>query len=271
MRAAIIGLATVCIAGNAYAADLLRGTVIEPVPVPGYQWSGFYIGGQVGYANVDYDFSTSTRGLVANMVRALLVEQEANISGLPNLPNRDARAASYGAFIGYNAQWGDVVLGLELNYNHTNLYAQSTDVIGRAFVTTNGFNNDVLITSTASARLTDYGTLRVRTGFAMGWVMPYAMAGFAVGQVNYVRSAHVQIIETNLNVNPPQPGGMLNEIASESRNNALTIGYSLGGGVDIGLTPNLFLRGEYEFMELAPVGGIGIRVNTIRAAAALKF
>ena len=278
MRAATLGLAASLFAGNALAADYLRGSTYES-PGETYQWSGWYVGGQVGYTNVDFGFAGSTRTMVANLVRALLVEQEFSVSGLPNLPGRDARGISFGAFVGYNAQWGDVVLGTELNYNHASIRADTTELIGRSFTTTNEFRNDVLISSNASARLTDFGSLRFRAGYAMGWLMPYATAGLAVGLVNYTRSVNVQIVETDVSQAaldptdgiPPRAGGALNQIASEVRNGAFAWGFTAGAGVDIGLTKNLFLRAEYEYMYLNPVGGIDFHINTVRAAAGLKF
>jgi opacity protein-like surface antigen len=280
MRAAIIGLASVCIAGSAQAADWLRGSVYDGAPPPAsFRWSGFYVGAQIGYADANFDVNKATQPLVANAVRALLVETEAGISGLPNLPSGDARGMTYGGFVGYNAQWGDVVMGLELNYNRTNLKHESSDTIARSFVTSNQFRNDVQIDSNIQARITDYATVRARAGYAMGWIMPYGFAALAIGQVNYRRSARVRIVETDVSPSaidptdgiPPRPGGSLDVTAVDSRNNAITVGYAGGAGVDVGLTPNLFVRGEWEYMHLAPVGGVAFRINTFRAAAAVKF
>src|SRR5215207_336667 len=91
MRAVILGLAGLIVAGNAMAADYLRGSTYEGPPSTGYSWAGVYVGGQVGYTNANMDLSQSTRSLVADMVRALLVETEFNISELLNVRNTDAR------------------------------------------------------------------------------------------------------------------------------------------------------------------------------------
>ncbi len=282
MRALCVGLAISAVAGNAMAADYLRGSTYEGAPPPvaaGYDWSGVYVGGYAGYANADFQFRDGTKSLVADMVRALLVESEAHISDLPSLKNGDARAATYGGFIGYNAQWGEVVLGVDGHYGKTSMAVSSSDSIGRSFVTSNEFRNDVTINSNATARLTDYGSLRGRAGYAIGWIMPYATAGLAIGRVDYTRSASVRIVETDVSSTAldttdgiaPRPGGTLNDSRTEAKNGQVTFGYSAGFGIDIGLTKNLFLRGEYEFVQFKPVGGIGIHISTVRAGAGLKF
>src|SRR5436190_2033321 len=127
MRVVVLGLAAALFAGDAVAADYLRGSTFDEPPAQAYRWSGWYGGGQIGYANTDFDFSKGTRDLVADLVRSTLVEEEAKISGLSKLTRGDARAAAYGGFIGYNAQWGDVVLGFEANYNHTSITSSSSD------------------------------------------------------------------------------------------------------------------------------------------------
>jgi len=279
MRAVILGLAGLIVAGDAMAADYLRGSTYEGPPSTGYSWAGIYVGGQVGYTNANMDLSQSTRSLVADMVRALLVETEFNISELLNVRNTDARARAYGGFIGYNSQWGDVVLGLELNYNRTSLTADSSDSIARSFVTSNEFRNDVVLTGNASAHLTDYATLRARAGYAMGWLMPYAMVGLAAGRLDYTRAATVSITETDVSATAldltdgiaPRAGGSLSDSRTETKRGAITFGYMTGLGVDIGLFPGVFLRGEWEFVQLNPIAGIGLHLNTFRAAAAVKF
>jgi outer membrane immunogenic protein len=268
MRAAILGLAASVIAGQALAADYLRGSTYEAPKKAAYRWDGVYVGGQAGYANTDFEFGPTTRSLVARMLRNTTVESEFGVSNWPSLPNRDARGGSYGGFVGYNAQWGDIVLGVELNYNRTSIRAESNDVIARRVTTSDGLINDIAIVSQASGRLTDYGGLRFRAGYAMDWIMPYAMVGLAFGNTHYTRQAGVALLQNDPNNPPPV---LFVDSIYEAKNNAVTVGYSAGFGVDVGLTQNIFLRGEYEFMQLAAVGGISYRINTVRAGAGLKF
>jgi outer membrane immunogenic protein len=271
MRRVMWGLLSVLFVSEAIAADYpeyLRGSTYDAPPVR-YNWTGAYFGGQIGYANADFDFTKATRPLVAEMARGLLVETEGRISELPFLPRRDGRGTTYGGFIGYNWQWGEAVLGVEGNYNHTSISSASTDSIARGIGTTDGSSYSVSIDSQASARLTDYATLRGRAGWAVGWIMPYVQLGIAMGRVDYSRRADLTIRQFD-----PDTGaqtGQLIDFRSETKTGAYTFGYTTGFGVDIGLFPGVFVRGEYEFVQLLAVGGIPIHLNTFRAAAAVKF
>ena len=281
MRAVMIGLASLTIATNAFAADFLRGTSYEPPPSQlGYDWSGVYIGGQASYSSNHYGLTKSTRPVLRNIFRQLVVEDEFKVSDMASLPTRDAEGSGFGGFIGYNSQWGDAVVGLELNYSRIGGGTTfSSDTIGRAFTTSNEFRNDVYIDSSASARLTDLASLRLRAGYAWGWIMPYGMVGVAAGRADAMRSATVHLTETDvsasaLNLNDgidPRPGGSINTTQTQTRSGQIVFGYMFGAGVDIGLLPNVFVRAEWEMAQLGAVLGIPITVNSFRVGAALKY
>lgn len=273
MRACILGLAAALASGNAMAADYLRGTTYEgPPPAAaaynGYNWGGIYVGGQVGLANTDYDFTQATRGIAAKLLRGTVIENEAHVSDWPALERTDNRGTSYGGFIGYNAQWGEAVLGLEGNYSRMDApISLSTDSIGRRYTTSDGAIYDVVSESGASAKLLDYGTIRARAGYAMGWIMPYGTIGLAVARADVSHSVSIPMTFQYTN---GQIGSQV-FTKTESKNGAATFGYAAGFGVDVGLFPGVFLRGEYEFMQLNPVYGIAMRINTVRTALAIKF
>ena len=48
-------------------------------------------------------------------------------------------------------------------------------------------------------------------------------------------------------------------------------GFSVGGGVDWALTPNIFLRGEFEYVQFAPIASIVASIVTARVGAGFKF
>jgi outer membrane immunogenic protein len=58
---------------------------------------------------------------------------------------------------------------------------------------------------------------------------------------------------------------------SNSKNNAIVAGFVGGLGMDVALLPNVFLRGEWEFVAFAPVSGIRANLNTVRVGIAVKF
>lgn len=281
MRAVVLGLTAALLAGDAIAADYLRGSAIEEPPAQSYRWSGWYFGGQAAYANGTMNFSGSTRSVVADITRNsfLNVSDAAATAGdgfqvakWPSLPSVGASAPAYGAFVGYNGQWGDVVLGVDAHYNITSLTGAADDTISRWQVI-DSYRYLVTVNSNSSLKLTDYGAVRVRAGYAVGWVMPYAAVGFAVGRGDYTRSASVSFpVPDDLNPSAGRPLPPAFAVAkTEVKNGVFTTGYSLAGGVDIGLMPGVFIRGEYEFIQLSNIGGLPISINSFRTAAAFKF
>ena len=105
-----------------------------------------------------------------------------------------------GGFVGFNTQWQDAILGLELNYNRAKFFTNApVDPITR--VTAAGGNVYLLnLSGDASMRITDFGSLRIRAGWSFGNFMPYGTLGLAAGRADVTRSARVAGVE-----NPP-PG-----------------------------------------------------------------
>jgi opacity protein-like surface antigen len=180
----------------------LRGTssFVPDAPGPLYvpRWSGFYVGGQVGWGVASMNFATATQDLVAHALRNLALENEQHPSQWQVLGKSDTGAGSVGAFLGYNIGWESLILGVELNYNHTN-FSSDAPISPLARVTSAGGNTYLVnLTGSASMRITDYGSLRARAGYITGNFMPYAMAGAAWGRADLARSATASGLE-----NPP--------------------------------------------------------------------
>ncbi len=105
--------------GPVLAADL----PVQPPPVPAaaFTWSGFYLGGQIGYAWArDNAFLSVVPPVGATPIGASNVAFTTNPQGVIG-----------GAHIGYNYQVGSLVLGLEGEVNGTNTHrtAQPLDFV----------------------------------------------------------------------------------------------------------------------------------------------
>jgi outer membrane immunogenic protein len=258
--------------GTAIAADWadrvpLRGAISDG-PM---RWDGVNFGVQGGLSVMNTAFGGTTSSQVAYLLRNTTIENEFDPSGWATLPSTDTNSASFGAFLGYSVQTDALVLGIDAAYNRmSSMEAAATDSIGRQFVTSDGYNNNVTVTATASVKLIDYGTLRGRAGYAMGQFLPYAFAGVAVGRVNYVSIAHVQADGTPPAGGPGLPFS-LDLTSSEGKNNAFVAGATAGLGLDVAIMPNVFLRGEWEYVYFAPLHGINTYLNTFRAGVGLRF
>src|SRR5271170_2628612 len=91
--------AAVCaISFSALAADLpARVQPVEPVAyAPAFSWTGFYVGGELGWMQTNPQYTTGAVLLGVPF-------------GVTSTTNRNG--LSYGALAGYNYQAGNVVLG----------------------------------------------------------------------------------------------------------------------------------------------------------------
>jgi outer membrane immunogenic protein len=259
----------------------LRGSdsYVPDAPGPLYlpRWSGFYVGGQVGYGVASMDFSHATQDLVAHELRTTALENEQQLSTWTALGKTDRSSASFGGFLGYNIGWDGVILGFELNYSRTNLAADAPNAPIHRVAAAGGNVYDVTVAGSASMRVTDFGTLRARAGFEVGNVLPFVMMGVAFGRADLARTATVSGRE---NPTPPPntcdpaaspPCSRFSFSESESKNGAFIYGWALGGGVEVMIMPKVFLRTEYEYVAFSPIWSVKSTIQTARAGIGYKF
>ena len=176
MKTCLLGLlaATALVTAGisaASAADLpMRAAPPAPVfaPVPVFTWTGFYVGGQVGYgwnAN-DNDFD---------------VPVGYTVDGLPftGFGGDEGDGFLAGVHAGYNVQLGSFVIGVE------------GDVEG---VFGDDDDDDLVIVGPGGVVFTNYGfagnaldwqgSIRARAGFAFDRALIYATGGFAFAGVS---------------------------------------------------------------------------------------
>lgn len=263
---------TLGVSAPALGADLdygvLRGPDYEP-EIPVVDWNGIYLGGHGGYSSAHSGFKNAYRPLVANELRDPFTELELNALSMLASRGGSTDGASYGAFIGFNYQFEETVVGIEADYIRFDRKAVTSDSIVSSSTDSLGYLNTVNLSGSASARVEDYGTLRARGGYAIGNFLPYITGGLAVGRVHTERSLTIKNYVYS-EVSVPEP-------RSIPKNKAITKtmgGFALGAGLEFALTQNILLRGEYQYVmlndfEKSSANGIGI--NTVRAGAAVKF
>jgi opacity protein-like surface antigen len=266
LTAAICGMVT-----SAQAADLpfLRGSFTDGLSTTSVNWDGFYVGGQAGYGWSNMNFTGSTATVAARLMSGLEMEQEQQISSWPVMGKVSVHGSGFGAFAGYNSQWDDVVLGLELSYMHGSFGGSQTDSISRFFTLNSGYTDSVTYAGTAKIAISDMGTLRARAGYAWGPFLPYAFAGVALGQADIIRTAHIYGDQVNPNAAPGFTNVPFDVSATDAQYNHLIYGYSAGLGVDVMLLSCLFLRAEWEYVRFTST--IDTSVNTARLGLGYKF
>jgi outer membrane immunogenic protein len=270
MRLALALFSVLLAVGHASAAEpgppVLRGSAWDEA-IPSYRdWSGFYVGGHIGYSSAMADFGTQGSSLVADIMRLSVLETEFSVSQWVS-PDGHGNGTPIGFFMGYNWQSEDTVYGFDLAYSHTSILAGGTDSLARNVTTSGGDNYDVFVTATMGAKITDMLSIRGRGGVSYGSFLPYATLGVAVARLDVVRTANVTTIEYILGV--PQPP--ISESRDESRKGAFGFGLSAGLGFDWEIFPQMFLRAEYEYLALAAVEDIKISIHTARAGVGVRF
>jgi outer membrane immunogenic protein len=275
MRRVIYVLLAFAFAPSAFADDLSWVTGAQPAaPMNVNGWAGIYIGGQVSYSDAGGDFSKTTQAPLAFALRELTLENEQQPSSWPVLGQANHSAAGFGGFAGYNTQFERLILGVEANYDQANLSLNAPNSPISRRVTAGGIPYDVTVTGSGSVTDLNFGTLRARGGWALGNFLPYAFTGVAVGHAN------VNIVATTFGVqNPPLgcPAGTnppcvpFSFTGTAGKNGEWMVGFTVGGGLDVALTRNVFLRAEYEFVQFAPIANLVVSVNTVRGGLGIKF
>jgi len=149
LGAALAAAFVVVGSASAFAADLSpRAYTKAPAPSPSYDWSGVYIGGQVGGASLstqfkDFDDEFSNRGLS---------------------PDRKTRFTG-GGYGGVNWQFGSFVVGVDAQWSHYNATVESLP-FGEDFP---DFQMGV--------KLNNAGSVKARFGLAFTNTLVYVAAG----------------------------------------------------------------------------------------------
>lgn len=153
MKRLLLVLSVAMLSSAAYAADAVVEEVAVDV-VPGFTWTGGYLGAQIGYAWGDGDVT------------------EVDGPGFVDDLNPDGWLG--GVYVGYNYQLtNNVVIGAELD-------AAWSDVedTGEVFDGPGDPQG-----ATATEELKWNGALRARLGYAVDRFLPYIAGGLALGEI----------------------------------------------------------------------------------------
>jgi len=260
------------------ASPRLRPIVLTNV----MDWRGFYLGGQFGYSDMAGDFSKSTQAPIAYSLRELTLESEFAPSNWPVLGAASHSAAGFGGFAGYNTVYatpsGKIILGLEADYDQASLSLVAPNSPISRLTPVDSSGNTYLVNITGNGRVAnlDFGTLRARAGWGFGNFLPYAFVGAALGR------ADINVTETTSGQqNPPTSGTCsvtntppcvpFSFSGTAGKNGEWLYGLSVGAGLDVALTRNVFVRAEYEYVQFQPIAATTLEINSIRAGAGIKF
>jgi opacity protein-like surface antigen len=293
MRRFLLAAMVFGMAAGAHAADMpdyLRGS-LPGESTPSRNWDGWYAGGQVGYSSANMDFSQSLVGLTNFIYRDSVLEEPT--SQLSALGKANPQATGFGAFVGRNYQWDDLVFGVEANYQYINgLTGSSTSSIGPLqysfppgqFTPQNDTPTfAVTLKGNAAAQIKDAITFRGRAGWATGNFLPYIFGGLAVGRMDISRTVSSTTTRrddisttsllgvTSIVIGPTLPVPSQSITDSQERTNNFVVGWTGGLGMEYVLWNNIFLRGEWEYIKFISIENTTVTMNSLHAGIGYKF
>ena len=248
---------------SATAADLAaRPYTKAPVvaPVAAYDWSGFYLGVNLGgsWSDNSHDYVmpfTAPGNVFANCATPAGV-----VAPVPTGPNPFdlsadcSRPSSFigGGQIGYNWQAGTWLFGLEADGAWQRLIQHSfTRFGGNGSLQMGGVANDTAYFRSEQGAL---GTFRGRVGYAPGPWLLYATGGLAVGNVKH---SLTEVLDPGVSC-PTAPTGS----CRTGSNDVTKTGWTVGAGAEWMFARNWSVGAEYLYVDLgsttvtlAPTGG----------------
>jgi len=265
MKRIFIGIAAVAslLATSAFAADLApRMYTKAPPPVVAiYDWTGFYLGGNIGYSwgrsSTTQTFSDSVTGAILNSTAIKF----------------DMNGVIGGGQIGYNWQKSNWVFGLEGDIQGSDqkgggntvcpggptIFTATTPAavngpcsLGHQGDTVSGDVGAFPVTSSLSEKLRWFGTVRGRVGPTITpTVLAYVTGGLAYGQVSTTDTV------TGTNIIGPQGtnGSTLVPVFGSFSNSSTRVGWTVGAGVEGVLSGDWTAKIEYLYMDLGHVSG----------------
>ncbi|HZE55316.1 MAG TPA: outer membrane beta-barrel protein [Bradyrhizobium sp.] len=224
-------LASIISLGGLSAASAADMAVKAPPIVvdPSYNWTGFYLGLDAGYAS-----GVRTGNIVATS-GGLAIPPAVAAGTIPTSLGIRAQGGFGGVQMGYNWQSNRLVLGVEGDLQAAGI--QQSQVLTHAAIP--GFFATM---HTASSDLNVFGTARGRIGYTWNQILLYGTGGVAFG--NTSDSATSQTV-------PPPPFGS-GGISDNTR-----VGWAAGAGIEWAFAPSWSLKGEYLRIDL---GSSTIRV-----------
>jgi outer membrane immunogenic protein len=206
-----------------------KKTVVAPEqPRPPCNWTGFYMGANVGYAfEGNADVTLDLGGQWNNFPHP----RDADVVG--PLGSRDLNASGVvaGGFLGYNYQWHRFVFGAEADVDYVGL----RDSFNSGIVTVNPRPLFPSLGGVRHSYETNYlATVGPRVGYAVDRFLLYATGGLAIGDLKFSQ----RIVE---------PQSVFSE---EGSSDGTQVGWTVGGGVQYCIAEHWSARVEYRYTDL---------------------
>lgn len=214
---------------SAGAADLPMYTKARPVVAPVYDWTGFYLGGHVGWGWGHDDAGGFLRDAQGPFPAG---------TAQPAFPF-DLNGVAGGGQVGFNYMvLPHIVFGIEADISAANI------------------NNSISKTSFFGTAVQDtkidwLATARGRVGYAFNELLVYGTSGVAWG--------HGNVVNTQV-TSPTQFSGPVGQSENWS---TLRTGWTAGGGVEYGFARNWTTKLEYLYMDFGTTNHTWTNFNRV--------
>jgi len=215
-----LGALSLAIAGPLSPADAADLPLKAPAAVApaAYNWSGLYIGGNIGGGWAQNEISDPGLGFLGTLL-GVPVTQTTNSSGFLG-----------GVQAGTNYQIGKLVVGVEADWDWSNINGTNSTAF------TSGFIPGLAITRSLGANTDWTGTATTRIGIAHDHWLFYGKAGAAWAHTNYTDTWTA-------------PGlGALGPLFSGTGSSTRT-GWTVGTGIEYAFWNNWSAKLEYDYMN----------------------
>jgi outer membrane immunogenic protein len=218
VRGILLGAASaIAMTSPAFAADVWAGGGFKDGYAVVADWAGFYFGANAGYAR---NGSNLLNIEAANLYSEAALTAEGALGGLQ---------------AGYNWQRDRFVLGIEADFQGTNLTGSTA-----ASLPASAASPGLSTSAQAKTSLDWFGTVRGRAGaavFCQGLI--YATGGFAYGQSDQTLSL--------TGYNAP------NQKTASSASSGVATGYTVGGGFEWAFNRAWSFKSEYQYIAFSTV------------------
>ena len=240
---AMLGL--IALAMPATAADLPARMPVKALPiVPVWSWTGFYIGGNIGYSwgqsKTDATFTNAATGAVLGTA-----SDKFDLNGVIG-----------GVQLGYNWQTGLWVWGIETDFQGSGEKGSTNFLCGTTGTTCSPGNTAIPggtapVSASFNQKIEWFGTLRGRVGYTVTPdILFYATGGLAYGSIK------TDGVLTGYNA-----GGIA--VGTGFSNGTTKAGWTVGAGIEGRVSGNWTVKGEYLYMDLGTASGNAVTVGTL--------
>lgn len=215
---------------GALAADLSYPTKAPaPVVIPMFSWTGFYVGGNIGYGGDKFKYPFSA--FADQYDDEDFLENTADLTGEFSLTSSGFFG---GVQAGYNYQFENSwVIGVEADFQWSGIEGELSGN-GELFL-----NDDFVggANFSAGSEVEWFGTIRARLGYAWDRVFLYGTGGAAYGKTKSHGSFSVF----------DDGGEIFGDSVSTSDTNW---GWTVGAGLEYAITDHLTFKTEYLYVDL---------------------